>query len=271
MIIENSNFILEHIASSGQCFRMNKTGDTQYSVIAEGRYLSLNQLNENEVELSCTEEEFQEYWSEYFDLSYDYESIVKNLLAGEDEFLKKAAAYGYGLRILKQDIFEALITFIISQRKSIPAIKGCVEQICQRFGEKRVDMASGILYYTFPTPVRLAEASKEELREAGLGYRDEYVRKTALAVAKGEIVLQNLKALSYEEVLGEFMKLPGVGIKVANCAALYGLHRIDAFPIDVWIERILKEVYENKFDVNTYKGYAGIVQQYMFYYIRSLS
>ncbi len=271
MIIENSNFILEHIASSGQCFRMNKTGDSRYSVIAGGRYLSLNQLNGNEVELSCTEEEFQEYWSEYFDLSYDYEGIVRNLLGGEDEFLRKAAAYGYGLRILKQDIFEALITFIISQRKSIPAIKGCVEQLCQRFGEKRVDMASGNSYYTFPAPLSLAEAAKEELREAGLGYRDEYVRKTALAVVKGEIDLQNLKTLNYEEAVGEFMRLPGVGIKVANCAALYGLHRIDAFPIDVWIDRILKEVYENKFDVNIYKGYAGIVQQYMFYYIRSLS
>lgn len=270
MIIENSNFILEHIASSGQCFRMNKRKEAEFSVIAGGKLLLLEQLGDNKVSLSCPEKEFKGFWKDYFDLDYDYEGVVNSLLTGEDEFLRKAAAYGSGLRILKQELFEILITFIISQRKSIPAIKRCVEELCQRFGERKADTAADVVYYTFPSPESLGKAGKEVLRAAGLGYRDEYVRQTALAVAKGDIDLDCLRTLSYEEALKELMKLPGVGIKVANCVALYGLHQIDAFPVDVWIDRILKDIYRNQFDVTRYNGYAGIVQQYMFYYIRSL-
>lgn len=270
MVIENSNFILEHIASSGQCFRMNKIKETEFSVVAGGKLLLLEQLGDNKVSLSCSEEEFEGFWKGYFDLDYDYERVVNSLLTGEDEFLRKAAAYGSGLRILKQELFEILITFIISQRKSIPAIKRCVEELCQRFGERKADTAADMVYYTFPSPESLGKAGKEALRAAGLGYRDEYVRQTALAVAKGDIDLDCLRTLSYEEALKELMKLPGVGVKVANCVALYGLHQIDAFPVDVWIDRILTDIYRNQFDVTRYNGYAGIVQQYMFYYIRSL-
>ncbi|MDF2869300.1 MAG: hypothetical protein K0R05_875, partial [Anaerocolumna sp.] len=189
---------------------------------------------------------------------------------GEDEFLRKAADYGYGLRILKQELFEILITFIISQRKSIPAIKRCVEELSIKFGEERKDAFTGSVYYTFPTAEALSKASKETLRETGLGYRDIYVRGTAAAVINGDININSLPNLTFEEAVKELMKLPGVGIKVANCVALYGLHHIDAFPIDVWIERILKDIYNNQFETDRYKGYAGIVQQYMFYYIRSL-
>ena len=270
MIIESSNFILEHIASSGQCFRMNRLNDSEFSLIAGNRYLHLKQLDAKRVELSCDSEAYDEFWKEYFDLNYDYEEVVGKLLSGEDEFLRKAADYGYGLRILKQELFEILITFIISQRKSIPAIKRCVEELSLKFGEERKDAFTGTVYYTFPTAEVLSKASKETLRETGLGYRDEYVRGTAIAVMKGELNIHSLPNLSFEEAVKELMKLPGVGIKVANCVALYGLHQIDAFPIDVWIERILKDIYNNQFETDRYKGYAGIVQQYMFYYIRSL-
>lgn len=270
LIIENNNFILEHIAASGQCFRMNKTEKEKYNLVAGDRFVTLEQLDERRVRISCGEEEFLSYWQDYFDLEYDYKSIVSSLLAGEDEFLRKAAAYGWGLRILRQELFEILITFIISQRKSIPAIKRCVEELCLRFGERKQDSATGMVYYTFPLPESLAFASTEALRETGLGYRDEYVRQTSLAVVKGEIHLNSLPAADYEEAVKELMKLSGVGIKVANCVALYGLHLIDAFPVDVWIDRILKSIYDNRFDAGKYKGYAGIIQQYMFYYIRSL-
>jgi N-glycosylase/DNA lyase len=142
--------------------------------------------------------------------------------------------------------------------------------LCRSFGEKKTDTATGTVFYTFPSPESLGNAKKEALREAGLGYRDEYVRQTAQAVARGDIDFNSLQASGYEEAVKELMKLSGVGIKVANCVALYGLHHIDAFPVDVWIDRILRDIYHNKFDVAAYKGYAGIVQQYMFYYIRSL-
>lgn len=270
MIIENNNFILEHIASSGQCFRMNRLNDSEFSLIAGSKYLKLRQVDNKRVELSCDTEEYDKFWSEYFDLNYDYEEVVGKLLSGEDEFLRKAADYGYGLRILKQELFEILITFIISQRKSIPAIKRCVEELSVKFGEERKDAFTGSIYYTFPTAEALSKASKETLRETGLGYRDVYVRGTAAAVINGDININSLPNLTFEEAVKELMRLPGVGIKVANCVALYGLHQIDAFPIDVWIERILKDIYDNQFETDRYKGYAGIVQQYMFYYIRSL-
>lgn len=270
MIIENNNFIVEHIAASGQCFRMNKITGSEYSLVAADRYITLEQVDENRVSLSCDLKEFEEFWQYYFDLAYDYNSIVGSLLSGEDEFLRKAASYGYGLRILKQELFEILITFILSQRKSIPAIKHCVEELCRRFGERKTERSAGTEYYAFPTPESLANASLEALRETGLGYRDVYVKQTSMAVAGGAINLNSLHKLGYEEAVNELMKLSGVGIKVANCVALFGLHQIDAFPIDVWIDRILNSIYDNKFDTAKYKGYAGIVQQYMFYYIRSL-
>lgn len=270
MIIQSKNFNLKHIADSGQCFRMNPVKEDTYSVIAFNRYIELTQIEPDVIEMTCHEEEFENIWKEYFDLNYNYEDVVNHLKKGEDEFLKSAVDFGNGLRILKQDVFETLISFIISQRKSIPAIKNCIEQLCFHFGEKMVSNCGEKKgYYTFPTPEKLATVPVEELRKTGLGYRDIYVLNTAQSVMKGEINLVDLKQMNFEDSVKQLMNLSGVGIKVANCVSLYGLHHIDAFPIDVWIERILKEIYQNSFDTGKYKGFAGIVQQYMFYYIRN--
>ncbi len=270
MIIYSDNFNLKHIAESGQCFRMNPTGENRYSLIAFDRYTELTQINENCVDITCTEEDFKLIWKEYFDLDYDYNQVVSSLSQGQDEFLRNAAGYGRGLRILKQEIFETLISFIISQRKNIPTIKNCIEQLCARYGEKRFCEECGKKeYYTFPAPHKLAGALLEDLRKAGLGYRDEYILKTSQAVVRGYIDLSSLKHLSNEEAIGQLRNLSGVGIKVANCVSLYALHHIEAFPIDVWIARILKDIYRNEFDLKPYNGFAGIVQQYMFYYIRN--
>lgn len=268
MIITSKNFNLEHIAMSGQCFRMHKLEKDKYSLVALGRYIELTQITPDTVEITCEEEEYQRIWKEYFDMGYDYHRIVSSLLTGEDEFLKSAADYGRGLRILKQDVYETLITFIISQRKSIPAIKNCVEALSQMFGQRKKSIHNQIDYYTFPTPEELSNATKGELREAGLGYRDDYLIKTTEAILQGKVDLLKLQHMPYEESIQELMTLSGVGIKVANCVALFGLHHIDAFPVDVWIDRILNQVYNKKFNVNQYSGFAGIVQQYMFYYAR---
>ncbi|MFV0343331.1 MAG: DNA-3-methyladenine glycosylase family protein [Anaerocolumna sp.] len=269
MIITQENFNLKQIALSGQCFRMNEIGENYYSVIAFGRYIELKQIEEDQIEFSCDLEEFNEVWRDYFDLDYDYKEVVTKLLEGKDEFLKNAAGFGEGLRILKQDFFEMLITFIISQRKNIPAIKKSIELLCEKYGEKKyTTMDSAKVYYTFPSPHTLANASLSDLRETGLGYRDVYVKNSSNAILDNNIDLVHLKKASYEEAIKQLLELSGVGIKVANCIALFGLHHIEAFPVDVWIERILKEIYNNTFDVHSYDGYAGIVQQYMFYYIR---
>jgi N-glycosylase/DNA lyase len=250
---------------------MNEIRDNRYSVIAYGRYLELVQIDEKQIGFTCSEEEYEEIWQDYFDMDYNYNRIVANLSKGSDDFLKSAASYGSGLRILKQEIFETLISFIISQRKNIPAIKMCIEQLCCKYGERKISYeCGGKEYFTFPTPEKLAAADISDLRKTGLGYRDEYIRKTSQAVVNQDIDLEGLKQVSYDEAMLKLLNLSGVGIKVANCVSLYGLHHIEAFPVDVWIARILKDVYRNEFSLEPYTGFAGIVQQYMFYYIRSL-
>jgi N-glycosylase/DNA lyase len=241
-----------------------------YSLVAYGGYMELRQIDRSTVLLSCSEEEFYNIWEEYFDLCYDYGSISDKLLQGKDVFLRKAAEYGKGIRILKQEPFETLISFIISQNKNIPAIKSCIEAICKQYGEKRVSRECGYIeYYTFPSPQILASAKKEELRKLKTGYRDAYIIKAAKAVLDKEVDLYALMKCSHEEAEVELMKIYGVGKKVADCVSLYGLHHIEAFPVDVWIKRVLKEIYNDCFDYGQYKGYAGIVQQYMFYYMRN--
>jgi N-glycosylase/DNA lyase len=275
MLVKNKNFNVMQIAESGQCFRMNridnKDNKERYALVAFGKYLELTQMSADTVELSCTEQEFELIWKDYFDLRYDYGKIVQKLAGGEDSFLKEAAMYGSGIRILQQEPFEAMISFIISQNKNIPAIKSCIEAICERYGEKKVSSAfGGKSYATFPSPEVLAKASKEELRSLKTGYRDEYIIKAAQAVTDGIINLEDLKQCCFEEAVKSLKLLHGVGEKVANCISLYGFHHIDGFPVDVWILKVLNEVYDNKFDKEKYRGYAGIIQQYMFYYMRHL-
>lgn len=275
MLVHNHNFNIKQIADSGQCFRMNPTkqveGKLSYGLVAYGKYLELTQLEEDMVELGCTKEEYDEIWEDYFDLTYDYHKIVQELKEGEDSFLRKAAEYGSGIRILKQEPFEAAISFIISQNKNIPAIKSCIEAICVRYGEHKIDELTGVEYWTFPTPQVLALADAKELRTLKTGYRDTYIIKAAQAIAEGSIDFDRLLQCSYEEAVIALKGIHGVGEKVANCIALYGLHHIEGFPVDVWIQRVLHEIYQNNFEKEKYDGYAGIVQQYMFYYMRSIS
>jgi len=268
MIIENKNFNLKQIAESGQCFRMNPIDHNKYCLVALGRYIELKQLEEDVVEISCSDEEYNGIWKDYFHMDFDYGSVVDKLVNGPDKFLKEAAVYGKGIRILRQDPFETLISFIISQNKNIPSIKSCIERICEVYGNRKEDSASGTVYYTFPTPEVLAQAVKEDLRALKLGYRDEYIIEAARAVHTGRIELEALKACSHEEAVKSLKSIKGIVDKVANCIALYGLNHIEAFPVDIWMKRVLSEYYDNKFDAASYQGYAGIVQQYMFYYIR---
>jgi N-glycosylase/DNA lyase len=270
MRIKVKNFDLQQIADSGQCFRMNKRTENRYSLVAYGRYLEICQPEQDVIELNCSEEEYTDTWRNYFDIGYDYDKVIRSLIGSGDEFLRKAAEFGPGIRILRQEPFEMLISFIISQNKNIPSIKTCIERICERYGDGKTDPATGVRYYTFPSPMQLAAAEKKELRSLKLGYRDEYILRAARAVAEGAIDLEVLKKCSHEKTVKTLRSIHGVGEKVANCVALYGLHHIEAFPVDVWIKKILNEIYQGSFVVERYNGYAGIVQQYMFYYIRAL-
>jgi N-glycosylase/DNA lyase len=247
---------------------MNKLDDGGwYSLIAFELYLRLRQVGNETIELDCTEDEYNRVWKDYFDMNYDYSNIINNINNGDDRFLMKAVEYGQGIRILQQEPFEALISFIISQRKNIPAIKSCIEKLCIRLGERKE--SNGTVYYTFPTAKALAGTDFNTLDECGVGYRNEYIKGAARAVYDGSIQLEELKTMDKDEAIEILKGLYGVGDKVANCVALFGLHHINSFPIDVWMARIIHDMYNGYFDVNKYSGYAGIVQQYMFYYARN--
>ncbi len=263
MNIKIKNFSLEQIADSGQCFRMEMQPDKSCVLAARDKYLKINPLENGEFEFECTQQQFDDYWKNYFDLDADYQKWICSV-PESDSFLSHAAFYGSGLRILRQDAWEMLITFIISQRKNIPAIKKCVNAISEKFGTK----IDGTDMYAFPTPQQLS-SDYALLGSCSLGYRTQYVYEAAVSVCDGTLDLNAAAALDDESLFAYLLKIKGVGAKVANCVMLFGFHRINAFPIDVWIQRILDTHYKAGFPLEEYSGYAGVIQQYMFYYARS--
>ena len=255
--VKCKEFDYDVIADSGQAFRMGPDG----VVIAGDKCCKVKKRT-----VICPDED-NDFWFRYFDLESSYAGYIDKI-DKEDEYLTAASDFGRGIRILNQDPWEMLITFIISQRKSIPAIKTSVEAICRKWGNKVTDKFVNITYFTFPTPKQLAKASLAELRSCGLGYRDEYIYLAAQFVEQNPDFLNNLAGRSYEEITDGLMKFRGVGTKVANCVALFGFHKIEAFPVDVWIQRVLDMYYANGFPFERYKGFAGIMQQYIFYFVR---
>lgn len=254
---------LKQICYSGQCFRMNELEPNKYELIALGHYLEIEQKGE-EFFFSCDEKEFELIWGNYFDLSTDYEKII-NSIEKEDSYLNEAAKLGKGIRILRQDLWEMIVTFIISQQNNIPRIRKCIHLICERYGQKKKTDKEKI-YYDFPTPEALANASEEELRACNLGYRSRYIKKTAWSVTHKEICLSELYTMDHTDAKKELLKLYGIGNKVANCICLFALHHIEAFPIDTHIQQVLDREYPNGFALERYREYAGILQQYMFHY-----
>ncbi|CVI72783.1 DNA-3-methyladenine glycosylase [Clostridiales bacterium CHKCI001] len=254
---------LKQICYSGQCFRMNELEANKYELIALGRYLEIEQ-NGEEFFFSCDEKEFESIWADYFDLKTDYEGIM-NHIEKEDNYLREAAKLGRGIRILRQDLWEMIITFIISQQNNIPRIRKCINLICEQYGEeKKTDKEKR--YYDFPTPEALANASEEELKACNLGYRSRYIKRTAWSVVHNEICLPELYTMNHTDAKKALLKLYGVGNKVADCICLFALHHVEAFPIDTHIQQVLNREYPNGFNLEHYKEYAGILQQYMFHY-----
>lgn len=261
--ITKDHFSIRQICESGQCFRLKKNLSERYSLTALGRYLEIEQ-KQNEVFFDCTPEEFELVWKNYFDLEEDYGKIISSIDI-QDEYLLKATAYGSGIRILRQDLWEMIISFIISQQNNIKRIRKCIEFLCEKYGEEKYT-EKGKLYYTFPEPETLAAADLEDLYACNLGYRSKYIKNTAQSIVSGEADLDAIRAMDYEAAVEELCKLSGVGIKVANCICLFALHKTEAFPVDTHINKVLKEQYPGGFPFERYSGYAGTVQQYIFYY-----
>ena len=261
--LDKNIFDIRKTAESGQCFRMRRSAaDSEvWEIQALDRFVTARETSDG-VQFSCSEAEFSDFWGDYLDIDTDYAAIEKTVDPG-DEFLTKAAEYSRGIRILRQDPWEMLITFIISQRKNIPAITSCVEKLCTEFGSS---IGEGL--YAFPTPQQLAAAG-DAISSCSLGYRDKYVANAAMLTASGEADIYAWKTLPDDELTEHLLSLYGVGIKVANCVKLFGYHRINAFPVDVWIKRVIDEKYGGSFPVERYDGFAGIIQQYMFFYGRN--
>lgn len=257
-----SNLDLAQICRSGQCFRMWEEREGAYILMAGDRYLEVEQAGDV-FRFLCTSEEFTDYWEDYFDLKRDYQTCIDRI-DEKDTYLLQAARLGSGIRILKQDLWEMIISFLISQQNHIKRIRRCIETLCSAYGEEKGE--DGRKYYAFPTPEALAKCSEEELRNCGLGYRGKYIRKTAEAVWKKEIDLTEIPRLSYRAAKAELLKLYGVGDKVADCICLFSLRHMEAFPKDTHILQALKRHYKRGFPKRKYKGIEGILQQYMFYY-----
>ena len=255
---------LGRIAESGQCFRMTRQEGGAFSVPAMDRHVMVHEVNDSTYAFDCSEDEFRQFWHPYFDLDTNY-GLLQQSVPRDDAFLQAALQHSHGMRILRQHPWEMLISFILSQRKSIPAIRGCVDKLCARFGQPIGD--SGI--YSFPSPEALALADEGELNNCGLGYRTRYIKGTARMVAEGEIDLAHLGTLPDGKLQESLCLFPGVGVKVAQCVMLFGYARRSAFPRDVWIQRVEQAEYGGRFPEENYPLTAGILQQYMFFFGKS--
>ena len=264
--VPGDDFDLKRIFECGQCFRWNEEPDGSYTGVALGRAARISK-RDGVVTISGTKEDFSEVWREYFDLDRDYGSIRRRLCI--DDYMLRATEFGAGIRILRQDRWEALCSFIISQCNNIPRIKGIVERLCALYGEP-LDF-EGRQYYTFPPASRLAALTAEELAPIRAGYRADYIIRAARDVDSGEIDLEELSAMDLDGARRALMAMRGVGKKVADCVILFGLRIPTAFPMDTWMKKAVAEHYGKDFDPGIFGEYAGLAQQYMFYYQRENS
>jgi len=277
--IQIKDMDFEQIARSGQCFRMEGREDENgvWSIAAAGEYVEA--VKDGDYFLfSCGEREFKETWAGYFDLQTDYGGYKKHV-DSEDSYLREAMEWGWGVRILHQDLWEMLVTFLISQNNNITRITGSVKELCKRFGDKRKGLGLTMSpdgswketvrsYDAFPEPESLSLAGLKGLSGLGLGYRDKYILSIAEMCSgpEGKEWLLRLKEADYKSAHSILMEQYGIGRKVADCICLFGLHHVGAFPVDTHVKQILELHYPQGFPLERYQGYAGILQQYMFYY-----
>ena len=284
-VINNcKSFKVKDVFDCGQCFRWNEQEDGSYTGIFGNNVLNVKQelvCDECKITISgVCDGDIEEISRKYFDLDRNYETI-KDSLSKIDEYLAESIKYGEGIRILNQDLWEMIISFIVSANNNIPRIKGIINRMSQKYG-KKVEFR-GKYYYTFPTVDELSIASKEELRELGLGFRDKYIYETTKKIKSGEVSLEKMKNENNTiKIRDELLTLSGVGPKVADCILLFStLKRFDVFPIDVWVRRVMNDLYihnpkENKVNKKEIEQLAkakfgdleGIAQQYLFYWKR---
>ncbi len=244
----------------GQAFRWEKQEDGSYSGAAGGYFLNIKKENGDLIFNNTSVEVFNSFWIHYFDLNRDYKEICDKLK--EDELLSSTIDEYYGIRILNQEPWEALCSFVISQQNNIKRIKLIISRLCRAYGN---ELENG--FYSFPSAERLSKLSVEDFEALGTGYRAKYLEKLSKDVACGKIDLEKIKSLSLEDARKELLSIYGVGIKVANCALLFGFEFYSAFPVDVWMKRVM-EYYPDGLP-ECFEGIEGIAQQYLFHWARN--
>ena len=276
-ILENvQSFEPVHIFECGQCFRWNKQENNSYTGIVKNNVINVKKENERVIFIGNCNEDIKTICIDYFDLNKNYENI-KTELSKIDNYLANSIKYGNGIRILHQDLWETLISFIISANNNIPRIKTIIERISKTYGNKLIFQDKE--YYTFPTPEELANVTVQDFRNLGLGFRDVRVYETVQKTLRKEIDLEQLeKEKDAETLRNKLLEIPGVGPKVADCIMLFSLKKYEVFPVDVWVRRVISELYfENveqkpqiiqKFAKEQYGNLAGLAQQYLFYWRR---
>lgn len=296
-ILINDDFDLDKITNSGQAFRIKVFEDGRYRFVTENHILYIKKNNNADdrhydIEMFSAEsrvdsekkadtiadsttssatavsslEEWNTVWVPYFDLDRSYSSI-RSLVPANDKYLKLTADYGIGLRILKQNPWEMLITFIISQRKNIPAIKESVEKICRTYGQTISTPFEE--FSLFPSADEMSAATLEELRKCSLGYRDTYILDAVDRVTSGKLALESLGTKDYDTIFNSLLEVRGVGAKVSNCICLFAYAQFSAAPVDTWIAKVIDKYYNGINPFPSYGDVAGIMQQYIFYYAQT--
>lgn len=272
MIYLKNDFNEIHTFECGQCFRWNKQSDGSYIGISSDKICKVNNGT-----VLCNDND-NDFWNAYFCVNTDY-GLIKKTLTEQDDNLKKCIDYGSGIRILNQDIWETIVSFIISSNNNIPRIKKIIETMCQNFGDKintnNIDYnIDNSQYYSFPSADAINNLDISDLACLRAGYRDKYIMDAAAKVSSGEVNLNEIVNMPTQDAKYELMKIKGVGGKVADCILLFSMGRYELFPKDVWIKRILDMVYSIKdaeidtFVSTKYGELAGYAQQYLYYYYR---
>ena len=261
------NFDLAKTLTCGQCFRWIQEGPQKFLIIVNNNLYQLYQSGEY-LSIDSTDSNAEETLYNYFALDTEYNIEVPET----DTFATEAMQAGKGIKILRQDPFEALISFIISQRNNIPKIKSTINRISTTYGEPiSIELANypnGVTFHTFPTPKKIVNRSAYTLDECGVGYRTGYIYGAARTILQNPSLLGDLKTCSSAECVARLQEFRGIGPKVANCVALFGLGHLDCFPIDIWMQRVIDKYYGGYLDPTVYGKYAGVMQQYMFYYMK---
>lgn len=279
ILTNQDSFELKDIFECGQCFRWNKQQDGSYTGVFKGNVLNVKKENDVITFLGLIDGDIKEAVTDYFDLNRDYTKI-KDELSKIDIYLKESIKYGSGIRILNQNLWETIISFIISANNNIPRIKGIIERISAKYGEK-IEW-KGKTFYTFPTPKQLEKATVQDFRNLGLGFRDIRLYETTHSILNNQLDLEKIHNDDTITAREKLLSLSGVGPKVADCILLFStLKRFDVFPIDVWVRRVMNELYiknedENKVNKKEIMKLAkekfgeleGLAQQYLFYWKR---